>query len=274
MLLQIGPDGVVATLETGWPRRRRVSASSVSAGKPPLEPSGEGTAAALDADALQAVFDEIELVLPLRGTRLVVEVADPLIHFDVAEGDFGALADRQLQAIAAACMGELLGDAAADHEVRWSMQAGERHLVIAALPRALIAALAAAADLRGLRLASVQPGFARRWNAFARGLDAPTAVFASTSGPHAVVSCVVERALCAVSSGPWRDSGETAPGRSPRATATAALSLLDERAARLLAGIGIETTIAPAYLLVSADAAAGAAPSRWTVVAPPTEVAA
>src|SRR5262249_5222279 len=115
---------------------------------------------------------------------------DPLVQFDIAEGDFGALGDRQLQSIAFACMGELLGNAVTDHEVRWSLQAGARHLVIAALPRAWIAALAAAANLRGVHLASVQPAFARRWNTYARSLVTPTAVFASTSGAHAVVSCV------------------------------------------------------------------------------------
>ncbi len=268
MLLQVGPDGIVATLETGWPRRRSVVASSLRTAKSGAASSGEPSSSVLDADALQEVLEEIEATLPLRGARLVVEVADPLVHFDVAEGDFGALADGQLQSIAAACTGELLGDAAADHEVRWSLQAGERHLVIAAVPRALIATLAATADLRGLRLDSVQPVFARRWNAFARDVDAPTAVFASTSGSHAVVSCVVDRALCAVSTGPWRDGGDALPDAPTGAASAGALALLDERAARLLAGQGIETTEAPVYLLVSADAAAGAASSRWTVVAP------
>ena len=258
LLLEVGPDTIVATLVTGWPRRRRIGASSA-----PLQPSGDKAPTALDGDALRAVLDEIELTRPLHGVQLVVEVADPLVHFDVAEGDFGALGDRQLEAIAVACIGELLGGAAADHEVRWSLQAGERHLVIAAVPRALIGALAAAADLRGLRLDSVQPSFSRRWNTFARDLAAPTAVFASTYGPHAVVSCVVGRALCAVSTGPWQDSDD-----SPRAPHGGGLSLLDERAARLLSSLGIETTVEPAYMLVSANAAAGAALSRWTVVEP------
>ena len=268
LLLQVGPEGIVAALETGWPRRRRVVASSVSAAKPPLEPSHERSPAVVDAEALQSVLDEIELTMPLRGAHLVVEVADPLVHFDVAEGDFGASGDRQLQAIAAACMGELLGDAAADHEVRWSLQAGARHLVIAALPRVLIAALVAAADLRGLRLDSVAPAFARRWNAFARDLGVPTAVFASTSGPHVVVSCVVDRALCAVSTGPWQDGGGATPDGSSHPSAAGELALLDERAARLLSGLGIEPSEACACLLVSADAAAGVTSSRWTVVAP------
>ena len=268
LLLQIGPEGMVATLATGWPRPRRISASSAPAERVPPAPSGANDSAILDSDALQAVLDEIELASPLRGARLDVEVADPLVQFDVAQGDFAALGDRQLQSIALACMGELLGSAVADHEVRWSLQAGERHLVIAALPRALIAALAAAANLRGVRLASVQPAFARRWNTYARGLVTPTAVFASTSGAHAVVSCVVERALCAVSTGPWQDSDNPTPDASAGATPAGALTMLDERAERLLASLGVEATDALAYMLVGPNVEAGAAPSRWTVIEP------
>ncbi|MGZ5767152.1 MAG: hypothetical protein ACXWJ9_08130 [Caldimonas sp.] len=267
LLLQVEPGAIVATLETGWPRRRRVSASA-----PPAGAQADGSASAiaspgLDPQMLDTVLDGIELSAPVRGASLSVELADPLVHFDVVEGDFGAHGDRQLQSIAVACMGELLGEAAGEHEVRWSLQAGERHLVIAAVPRALIASLAAAAELRGLRLDSVQPAFGRRWNAFARGLKASTAVFASTSGAHAVVSCVVDRAVCAVSAGPWQEDGGAAA--EPAATASAeSLSLLDDRAARLLASIGIESSVESDYLLVSANAPGAAAASRWSVVDP------
>jgi hypothetical protein len=226
----------------------------------PLAPSRESSSAALDADALQSVLDELALGASLRGARLVVEVADPFVEFDVVQGEFGALGDRQLQSIALACMGELLGSAIAEHEVRWSLQPGERHLVIAALPRALISSLAAAANVRGARLASVQPAFARRWNTHARALVPPTALFASTSGAHAVVSCVVQRAVCAVSTGPWQDSEHATPAD--------ALAMLEERADRLLASLGVEPTDALARMLVTSETEAAAAPSRWTVIEP------
>ncbi|MGZ5157072.1 MAG: hypothetical protein ACXWJA_11670 [Caldimonas sp.] len=267
LLLQVEPGAIVATLETGWPRRRRVSASAPPAGAQADGSAGVIATPGLDPQMLDTVLDGIELSAPVRGASLSVELADPLVHFDVVEGDFGAQGDRQLQSIAVACMGELLGEAAGEHEVRWSLQAGERHLVIAAVPRALIASLAAAAELRGLRLDSVQPAFGRRWNAFARGLKASTAVFASTSGAHAVVSCVVDRAVCAVSAGPWQEDGGAAA--EPAATASAeSLSLLDDRAARLLASIGIESSVESDYLLVSANAPGAAAASRWSVVDP------
>jgi hypothetical protein len=268
LLLQIAPQGMVATLTTGWPRRRRISASSTPAETVPLAAPVAEDSATIDSDALQAVLDEIELASPLRGARLVVEVADPLVHFDVAQGDFGAQGDRQLQAIALACMGELLGNAIADYEVRWSLQPGERHLVIAALPRGLIAALATVAKLRGVRLSSVQPAFARRWNTYVRDHATPTVVFASTSGAHAVVSCVVERALCAVSTGPWLDSGDSMPDASEGVAPADALGMLDERAARLLASLGVEATDALAYTLVGANVDMGTAPTRWTVIEP------
>jgi hypothetical protein len=264
LLLQVAPDRIAATLATGWPRPRRISASSAPAERVSAEPEGANTSV-LDGDALQAVLDEIELASPLRGARLVVEVADPLVQFDVAQGDFGALGARQLQSIALACTAELLGNAVADYEVRWSLQAGERHLVIAALPRALIAGLGAVANLRGLRLASVQPAFARRWNTYARDLVTPAAVFASTSGAHAVVSCVVDRAVCAVSTGPWQDGDKPTPASD--------LTMLDERAERLLASVGVEASDALPCRLVTANVDVAASPSRWTVIEPSVEPA-
>lgn len=256
LLLKIAPEGIVGTLSTGWPRPRRIRASCMSAD---TLPCGDSDSATLDSDALQAVLDELELASRLRGAQVVVEVADPLVQFDIAEGDFAALGVRQLQSIALACLGELLGSAAADYEVRWSLQPGERHLVIAALPRAWVEALAAAISLRGARLASVQPAFARRWNTYARSLVAPTAVFASTSGAHAVVSCVIDRALCAVSTGPWQDSDSPTP---------TALTMLDERAERLLASVGAEANDALACMVVGEHVEVGTEPSRWTVIEP------
>jgi hypothetical protein len=44
--------------------------------------------------------------------------------------------------------------------------------------------------------------------------------------------------------------------------------MLDERAARLLASLGVEATDALAYTLVGANVDMGTAPSRWTVIEP------
>jgi hypothetical protein len=131
-----------------------------------------------------------------------------------------------------------------------------------------MALLEAAAGMRGMRLLSVQPGLARRWNDFARTLKAPRAVFATTSGRHAVVACVVDRAIRAVSIGPWQDDAPAAG--TTAADAALSTSRLDARAARLLASLGIAGGTEPEYLLVTDDpAVARAAPPPWSVVAPP-----
>jgi phage tail sheath gpL-like len=83
-----------------------------------------------------------------------------------------------------------------------------------------------------------------------------------------VVSCVVDRAVCALSAGPWLDDGDPASGAAASRTSAGASSLLDERAARLLASLGIESTVEPDYLLVTANAAAAASAPRWAVVDP------
>ena len=218
---------------------------------------------------VDAVLQEHEQSASLRGTGLMVEVDDPLVHFDVAEGDFGTQSDRQLQVIAVACVAELLGDAASEHEVRWSLQASARQLLIAAVPRTLMATLEAAAGVRGMRLLSVQPSLARRWNSFAPTLKAERAVFATTSGRHAVVACVVDQSIRAVSVGPWRDDDDAAAGTTAAQAALAA-ARLDARAARLLASLGIADGAEPEHLLITDDPAmAGAAPPPWSVVAPP-----
>ena len=268
-MLRVEPQRAVATLATAWPRRARVTATFPPATPSPSQRQKTGDAEpGLDA-MVDSVLQELEQSASLRGAGLTVEVDDPLVHFDVAEGDFGTQSDRQLQAIAVACMAELLGDAASDHEVRWSLQAGARQLLIAAVPRTLMAMLEAAAGVRGIRLLSVQPSLARRWNSFAPTLKAERAVFATTSGRYSVVACVVDQAIRAVSVGPWQDEGDTAQGTSA-AQAALATARLDARAARLLASLGIADGNETEHFLVTDDpAVADAAPPPWSVAAPP-----
>ena len=71
----------------------------------------------------------------LKGAQLDVELADSLVHLDVVAGDFAANSDRQLASVAAACVDELLGDAAKDHEIRWQLQPDGTHLLIGAVAR-------------------------------------------------------------------------------------------------------------------------------------------
>ncbi len=278
LVLRVEPHGVYGQLQTGWPRRKRLTEIVPTGGSAPRgQHFNGGDPPSVDPEMLEAVLQEFELAAPLRGARLIVELADSLVHFDVAEGDFGTQSDRQLQSIAAACMAELLGDSASEYEVRWSLQAGERHLLIAALARACIATLATAAKLHGLHLESVQPGFARRWNSIEWSGKAATSVFAVTSGSHAVVTCVVDRAVCAVSVGPWEADSDPAAaehtGGETLTLRTVSTTLLDERAARLLASLGIATTANPDFVLVTPDATAVAASSRWVTIEAHAEAA-
>ena len=256
--LQIGPQALTATLESGWPKPRRVAEASTAA----TEDLGPGEARDLDAARLDALLQEIQVVATLRGARLDVELADRWVHYDVAAGDFGSQSDADLQTIATACAAELLGDAALGFEVRWSLQAGERHLLIAAVPRPLIDTLVAAADVHGLRLASIQPAFACRWNAALSRLDATGAVIATTSAGHAMVTCVIDGAVRAISVGPWHDAAQGAAGADPT-------PFLEERATRLLAELGVDDGSRPHYLLGWPDDAVVALSSRWAPLVGP-----
>jgi len=266
--LHVAPDRIVGRFARAWPSGQRAEASA------PV--SIAATAAPFDEAPLDAVLQELALAGSLRGACCSVELADPFVHFDVAEGDFAALRDRELQAIATACIGELLGDAADDHEVRWSLQSGQRHLLIAALPRTLIAPVVAATARHGARLAHVQPAFVRQWNAHARTPTAATSVFAALSGGHVVLACIVDGAIRGISVGPW--ARHPVPARQPtaggaRATEPQAESgaLLDERAARLVASLGVDPASVAEFVLVAGDAAAIAASPRWTVRPADTE---
>lgn len=263
--LQVAPHRISAVLERGWPRSRQVAASA--------QVSGDSRPASLELDTerLDTVLQQLELSASVRSARYSAELADVLVHFDVAEGPFATQTDRELQAIAVACVEELLGDEASAYEVRWTLQAGGRHLFIAAVPRAYLTRLAAAAEQRGSRLVSVQPAFCRQWNAFARLLTARVAIFAVTSGGHAVVACVVAGAVCGISVGPWAgaevDDASTLGDEKARTRMPIQTSLLIEwRATRLFASLGIELNSEPQFILVTPDPSMLRVSAPWTVV--------
>jgi hypothetical protein len=266
--LQVEPDRLMASLETGWRPRKRVAASF-----PALAALDDGDdvdeGIPLAGERFQAALQELELAGPLRGARCSVEVADSLVHFDVAEGDFEVQGDRQLQMIATACIAELLGETAGSYEVRWSLQTGGRHLLIAGVPRSIIAPLATMADRQASRLQSIQPRFVKQWNAFARSRRAGAALFAVASGAHVVVACVVRGAICAISAGQVASAatvGTVEP--DPTAAPPQPAPSLDERVARLLASLGIEPSEGAEFVLVTRDPSAIAASPRWKLVQP------
>ena len=108
MRLRVASSAVCGRLEQGHGRKLLAEATH---------------AADAQALAIDTVLSELALVKSLKGLRLDIELADALVHLDVVEGDFDGNSERQLQSVARACVVELLGDAAENHEVRWQLQA-------------------------------------------------------------------------------------------------------------------------------------------------------
>lgn len=278
--LRVAPHAVWATLErAGW--RTRVLARACHPASA-LSSTGEAGPIAATAPSNEVLAANIESVLgqigraaALHGAQLVVEWSDSLTHFDVVCGEFAGDSDRQLQAVATACATELLGEAAQAHEIRWQLQSGGRHLLIAGIQREQLSLLEAACKRHGLTLASVQPDFCAQWNRHAKALKRGPAVFTVASEREAVIACVVDGAVATMSNGAWLDRKR--PGDGPSVTVRRLLSglgldtgdhpsILDTRVDRLLASIGRDPAKESAYVLVAPEVEEGEVASRWTIL--------
>ncbi len=143
--LRVEPHCACAFLYDGWLRPQLIAQTSRAVESASTSKDGAlarlGVDAKAQAQALDAAIVDLAKTMPVEGTRMFVEIADSLVHLDVALGDFADHTDRQLHAVAAACVSELLADAA-DHEIRWQLQSDERHLMICAIARPLMEAIA------------------------------------------------------------------------------------------------------------------------------------
>jgi hypothetical protein len=249
--LRVEPQTVAATLRLAWPSRTKPATAQCPVDA--AAPQGPHDGAAWSSDGLDAqspaienVLQELERTSPLRGARLDIELSDSLVHLDVIDGDFVGQTDRQLQTIAVACVTELLGDRSGDHEVRWQLQSDDRHLLICAVLRERLAALAEAASVHGLRLASVQPDFVLQWNRHAGALKAGPAVFAVTTGADIAIAWVKDGVIAALSVGPLTESPVTLTlpsqpvGSDPEEDRNASAGMLQSRIDSLLSGFGLE----------------------------------
>ena len=281
--LRVVPGSVCATLSQGWPRAK-VLASASHGDNAPFTPSTRGTATASAeashglATALDAVLLELAQAAAIGTAHLDVELADALVHLDAVEGDFSGQSERQLQSMAVACVTELLADATADHDVRWQLQPGGRHLLIAAIARAHIQGFVEAAARHGLRLRSIQPDFCLQWNRHAAALKPGSSVFAVASGNDAVVAHVQHGAITTISQGGgWLDRGVDAGagGTEVRVkrlmcglglAASTTAGTLDVRIARLLASVGQDEAKQSAFVLVAPETPERALSPRWTVI--------
>jgi hypothetical protein len=271
------PHAAGATLEQGWPRRKVVARASHATSEPTSGPPASVHPAPADgiARAIDAVFTDLGKTAALRGARLEVEWADALMQFDVVAGDFAGDSDRQLQSVADACMAELLGDAAPAHAVRWYLQSDGKHLLIGAIAHEHLRSLSEIAARHGLTLATVQPDFCLQWNRHAGAVNPGAAVFAVASGQQAVIACVADGAVAAMSSGAWLARVHQ-PGNSTAAVnqlmhglglePSAKEVLLDVRTDRLLASIGQDAASQSAYVLVAPELAGTKVSARWSLI--------
>lgn len=266
--LRVDPGRISGVLSRGWPTPGRLAVAAHALEDP--GPPDSGSTRALDSDQLEAVLQELELTAPVRGAPFDVEIADALVHFDVAEGRFATQTDRELHSIALACIGELLGEAAATHEVRWSLQPGGSHLFIAAVPQSFLLPLGSAAALRGSRLDRVQPSFCRQWNTFASKLTTRVAIFAVVCNAQVVVACVIDGAISGISVGTWLRPEKGAAilpgGDNDDSTPIDAGPPIERCATRLLASLGIDAEANPQYIVVTSDPGALRASGPWTVI--------
>jgi hypothetical protein len=250
--LRLGVRRVQGRLQRHWPRKGLQAlaerALEPSAGAPPAEAGGEAL-----SQAVEQVLAELAAAAPTRGCRLEVELADPRVRYDLVAGAYGGASERQLQAIATACMAELLGDAAADQSLCWHLQPDLQHLLVCAIERGLLDALARDASRHGLALASLQPTFCRLWNRHAGALPAGLGVFGVAAEGHATVAVARRGGVAALSGGPCPDD-------DPAAAA------LDGRVDRLLASVGIDGGEVSAFMLAAGAVAPGRLAARWTVL--------
>jgi hypothetical protein len=162
---------------------------------PGAEPGGPGAL----RPALDDLLRGLESGVAMRGAVADVEIADAWFAFDVIEGEFADHGERDLQAVALACLGELLGPAAAEHELRWQLQADERHLLICALPRAVADTLRECLQSHGVRTRRLQPLFCGQWNRAAAKLVRPNSVLIAMQGAGGSIACSQRGAITALS---------------------------------------------------------------------------
>ena len=297
--LRVGAERVEATLSAGWPRR---AAALHAQREVDVSAAGDSELDA-HAQAIDAVLADIAAQRSLKGVRLEAQLSSALVHLDVVEGAFADQADRQLQAVASACMDEMLGDDAAAHELRWHLQRDARHLLIAAIPRAHLALLQAVAQRTGLRLRSVTPEFVVRWNQFGRVATRGHWVFAVSTGDDLAIATVADGAVSSISLGPGIELEDVAAVDAPPApvrpvylksaaplmvksslggghgvfTSTRPMpqaggDALDARVDRLLVGCGQDPEAQARFLLVACAAHSFTPSSRWALAG--SEVAA
>lgn len=267
--LRIGANSVQGTVHPAWSPRRVLAtclhnaaqASSANPASPTLV-----STAPFDA-AMAATLSELGAVRNSRVKNAQILLADTRVHFDVVSGDYANLSERQLQAIAQACLTEILGDRALAFVVRWDLQKDAQHLVIAAIESRDIEMAERVAGDHGITPISLQPDFCGVWNRFASALHHKMAIFAAVDEHHVVVALVISGSITALSCGSVLllafDAGDSAIQKNA----------IDDRVDRLLSSTGLDPAHIQAFLLVAPSGVGHGLNTRWQVLDSPAEAA-
>jgi hypothetical protein len=204
--------------------------------------------------AAALALTELDAMRSLRGAALDVVVCDEFAHLDVVRGDFFVQTDRQIELLAQAWVAEVLGSAVAPHSIRWQLQQGSEHLLVATLNAPLLQAINEMALEIGMRLRRIETLFAACWNAPSNRLRAAgECLFACAELGYAVIASVQNGVITGMSQGAMTPDEHG----------------LDRRADRLLASLGREPVALERSVLTGYFGATG---PRWTQLALPPEL--
>jgi hypothetical protein len=261
--LEIGPHALRASVWSGLIRRERLVDATV-----------EIDAGDSEDAALGRLLDQLDRKAHIGGASVDVEIASSLLHFDVVEGEFDAMSERQLTSLARAAVVELLGERSEDHVITWHLQQGQRHLLIVAIPNHWLQSVRKVAAAHGVTPASVRPAFNRQWNAFMARQAPADGVFAVADHDDVVIAFVQRGAITAVSCGPCYED----PGRFSDSMARLMAELvlarknkfapIDLQVDRMLSGLGIDPEAPGRYLLVARGEPPARLSTRWAVKPP------
>lgn len=148
-------------------------------------------------DGLERACQLLELADARHRARVVVD--NDFCWLDVIEGDFAAYDGRVIDLVARSALTEAVGDAAGAQSLRWHLQHDGRHLVVLAMPDALIEAARTALAQRRWTLANLESAFVHGWNRLNIRLNRPDAVVAWVQEGHATVARVKRGVITAIS---------------------------------------------------------------------------
>jgi hypothetical protein len=238
-----------------------------------LQPDGSN-AAEVVREALLSLSQRADI----RGAQLNVQVADNLAVLEVIRGEPNDLIrsnNKQLQRLAEVAIAEVMGDKAANYDVRWHVQADNEHLFVCALPKVLLAGINSAAQAYGVTLAHVQPQFSQVWNASLAQLSqtrAQQAVFLRASENEAVLGCVRNGVITQVSQAlSMRNETDTLEGITDAADNisqhVSTMARLDAMVDRLLTALGEDPTQTWRFFASSQGLSRADFSPRWQLLA-------